>query len=211
MGVSDNLWFMFKIAAAVFILRKLKRMLLNYVFKYIIYVPNMPSADLKFPECNPMGFKSPSEYGYDFENIEVTTKDGVKLIGWFIKQKKPETCPTIIFFHGNAGNIGIRLPNIQNIYERNKANVVIVGYRGYGHSEGSPSEEGLQLDAEAVLDWTISNDEIDSHKVFIFGSSLGGAISIYLCSKRQKDVCGLIIENSFISIRKFGILVKILH
>lgn len=197
---------MFKIAAAVVILRQLRRMLLNFVFKHIIYMPNMPSEDLKFPECNPIGFKSPDEYGYDFENIEVTTKDGVKLMGWFIKQKKPEECPTVIFFHGNAGNIGNRLPNMQYMFERNKVNLVIVGYRGYGHSEGSPSEEGLQLDAEAVLDWTLNCEQVDRSKVFIFGRSLGGAISIYLCSKRQKDVCGLVVENSFISIRKLGTL-----
>ena len=75
-------------------------------------------------------------------------------------------------------------------------------YRGYGHSEGNPSERGLQYDAEATLDWALGNQDIDHTKIFIFGRSLGGAVTIDLASKRQQDISGIIIENTFTSLSK---------
>jgi len=59
----------------------------------------------------------------------------------------------MIFFHGNAGNIGSRLPNIEIIVKKCNTNVLILAYRGYGDSEGTPSEEGLKLDADATLEY----------------------------------------------------------
>ena len=82
------------------------------------------------------------------------------------------------------------------------ANVLIIDYHGYGHSEGTPSERALQYDSEATLDWALENKEIDSSKIFIFGRSLGGAVAINLCHKRQKDICGLMVENTFTSLSK---------
>lgn len=128
------------------------------------------------------------------------TTDGVKLRGWFVKQPDPEQCETIIFFQANAGNIGFRLPNILKLYEKCEVNVVIVGYRGYGHSQGVPTEAGLKLDAEAVFDWALKNEQINNHKIFVFGRSLGGAVGIYLCSKMKENIQGLILENTFTSI-----------
>jgi len=76
----------------------------------------------------------------------------------------------------------------------------MVGYRGYGHSEGTPNEEGLKLDAEAVLDWALDHPDINKNKIFIFGRSLGGAVGIHLCSKREEVIQGIILENTFCSI-----------
>ena len=81
-------------------------------------------------------------------------------------------------------------------------NVVIVGYRGYGRSQGSPTEQGLQLDSEAVLDWTINWSNIDNTKIFVYGWSMGGAVTIWLAAKRQHEICGIILENTFTSISK---------
>lgn len=75
-----------------------------------------------------------------------------------------------------------------------------MGYRGYGHSEGTPTEEGLKLDSEAVLDWALKNPEIDNNKIYVFGRSLGGAVAVYLASRRQENIRGLILENTFSSI-----------
>ena len=102
-----------------------------------------------------------------------------------------------IFFQGNAGNIGNSLINLELLYSQLKWNIVIVGYRGYGHSQGSPSEEGLKQDAQSILDWTLARSDIDKTKIIVFGRSLGGAVAIDLCSKRQGDICGLIVENTF--------------
>lgn len=86
------------------------------------------------------------------------------------------------------------------MYNALKVNVLIVGYRGYGHSEGKPNEEGLELDAEAILEYALNHKEINKNRVFIFGRSLGGAVGIQLVEKVQHKVLGLILENTFTSI-----------
>ena len=102
----------------------------------------------------PPGYRNPSEYGIQYEDCEIVTKDKVKLHAWFVKANaNPKLCRTLIFFHGNAGNVGSRLPNIDVLVKRLNTNVLILAYRGYGNSEGKPSEEGLKLDAEATLEY----------------------------------------------------------
>ena len=202
MGASDYLWLMIKIGVVAYIIKKILNKIAQVIIDKILYVPIFPSIEYRYPENNPPGWRSPKEYGYDFEDIEIVTKDQVKLSGWFIYHKNPTNYPTVIFFHGNAGNIGTRLPNIQLLFDDSKVNVVIVGYRGYGHSQGSASEYGLQLDSEAVLDWTVNWSNVDNTKIFVYGCSMGGAVIIYLSTKRQHDICGIILENTFTSISK---------
>jgi fermentation-respiration switch protein FrsA (DUF1100 family) len=84
----------------------------------------------------------------------------------------------VIYFHENAGNIGNRLQVIDMLYFELEVNVLIVGYRGYGHSEGSPSETGLELDADAIFKFAINHKEINDQMIFTIGRSLGGAVSI---------------------------------
>ena len=74
-----------------------------------------------------------------------------------------------------------------------------MAYRGYGDSEGTPSEEGLKLDAEATLEYALSRGDINKDKIIIFGISLGGAVAIQLCMGNSK-VQGMIVENTFTSI-----------
>ena len=75
-----------------------------------------------------------------YDDVSVITSDKIELKGWFIKQKNPLAHETIIFFHSNAGNIGSRLFNIDTLYFELEVNILIVGYRGYGHSQGVPDE-----------------------------------------------------------------------
>ena len=80
----------------------------------------------------------------DYEDCKIVTADNVKLHAWFVKASQiPKNNRTMIFFHGNAGNVGSRLPNISVIIREMKCNVLILAYRGYGNSEGKPSEKGL--------------------------------------------------------------------
>jgi abhydrolase domain-containing protein 13 len=144
----------------------------------MLYNPDFPSKEYKFPENNMRGFKHPGERGMLYHDVSIKTKDGLKLHGWLIKQKNPRDHDTIIYFHENAGNIGNRLFCIQNMYTELKVNVLIVGYRGYGHSEGYPSEEGLELDAEAIFEYAMDCPEINHERLFILGRSLGGAVAI---------------------------------
>lgn len=204
MGMISHFYFVFKIALAIFIAKKVARFLLDKIFNFIIYLPNMPSEELKRPECNPDGYRNPGEYGFEFEDLKIATKDGASLHGWFLKQKDPLNSPTIIFFHGNAGNIGNRLPNMQKLFDKCKANIAIIDYRGYGNSTGFPSETGLKRDAEAVLNWALKHDDISKSKLFVFGRSLGAAVAISLANSRQSDITGLIIENTFTDISKYS-------
>eukprot|EP00970_Alexandrium_tamarense_P001011 scaffold110_cov285-Alexandrium_tamarense.AAC.2 len=119
--------------------------------------------------------------------------------------------PTIVFFHGNAGNIGLRLPNaIQMVgYHYLQANIWLVEYRGYGDSDdATPNEAGLKLDAEAVMKYVHNPNNnlryIDSRRMFVFGRSLGGAVAFHMTqysqSKNFAPLAGLIVENTFLSI-----------
>ena len=83
-------------------------------------------------------------------------------------------------------------------------NVLMLEYRGYGLSTGNPDEKGLQIDAQAGLDWIRNNDECKGSKIVVYGQSLGGAVGIHLVSRNQQsdDIAALILENTFLSIRK---------
>ena len=96
------------------------------------------------PESSRVFVQSPHKLGLPYENLQIKTKDGIQINVVFLKQagQRLATAPTVVFFHGNAGNIGHRLLNAHVIYTYSGCNVLLVEYRGYGKSEGSPSEEG---------------------------------------------------------------------
>jgi len=112
-----------------------------------------------------------------------------------------------MFFHGNAGNIGMRLPNALQMYRLLKVNVWLVEYRGYGDSDGvTPNEKGLKLDAEAAWNYAHTNSMrgVDPTKLFVFGRSLGGAVAFHLAQYTQTtthpSLKGVIVENTFTGI-----------
>lgn len=114
-------------------------------------------------------------YGLPYENVQVRTVDGTLLKMFFIHQppERLHQSPTIIFFHGNAGNMGHRLQNAVGLYHNLHCNMLMVEYRGYGLSEGSPTEEGLYMDARASIDYLMSRSDINLSEIIIFGRSLG--------------------------------------
>jgi pimeloyl-ACP methyl ester carboxylesterase len=112
------------------------------------------------PRQNPRRYRSPQEHDLPFESHKITCSDGVMIHAWLILQPQPttSTVPTILFFHGNAGNIGLRLPNAVQMYQHLKCNILMVEYRGYGDSDSvAPSEAGLKLDAEASLRFALDH------------------------------------------------------
>ena len=126
----------------------------------------------------PQGFRNPGEYALKYEDVWITTRDKIKIHGWLVKTTSNSSLSrTIIFFHGNAGNIGARLPNIDLLVKRLQSNVLIIDSRGYGNSEGTPNEAGLELDAEATLEFIKERSDIDQDKLYVFGRSLGGAVA----------------------------------
>ena len=139
------------------------------------------------------------------EDVQLAASDGVRLHGWFCTPlvgrngalESVETKRTLLFLHGNAGNISHRYDIIEGLIKLS-VNVFIIDYRGYGKSEGRPSEQGLYADARAAWDYLTNARGIPAAHIVIFGESLGGAVAIDLASKVQ--ACGLIVQSSFTSI-----------
>lgn len=107
-------------------------------------------------------------------------------------------------FHGNAGNIGHRVPIAKVLESSLGCNVLMLQYRGYGHSTGMPDEKGLMVDGQTGLEYIRQREELRKNKIVVYGQSLGGALSIQLVARNQKDgdIAALILENTFTSIRK---------
>ena len=120
-----------------------------------------------FPEKELAG--TPAAYGMRFEDASFAAADGVSLHGWFVHGR---TDVTLLWFHGNAGNISHRLDIIAVLHDRLGANFFIFDYRGYGRSEGRVSEKGIYMDAEAALSHLRTRDDIDHGKIVLFGRSL---------------------------------------
>jgi fermentation-respiration switch protein FrsA (DUF1100 family) len=149
----------------------------------------------------------PSQFGIkDFEELVIPTDDGEKLSAFYIRAPREHRNAniTMIMFHGNAGNIGHRLPIARMFVNYIGCNVFMLEYRGYGASTGTPDESGLNLDAQTGLDYLRQRAETRDHQLVIFGQSLGGAVGIKLAAKNQEagDVIGLVLENTFLSMRK---------
>jgi len=163
----------------------------------LLYFPQMPPG-------SKTQFISPRDYGLQefVEEVFFRTPDGLRLQGWFVKHSSTTSheVPTMLCFHGNAGNISHRLPNMKYFRERLGCNVFYAAYRGYGKSEGIPTEAGLKKDAQAALEYLLARPDVDSNKIFVYGDSLGGAVSIYLGASNQDKLKAIIVENTFTSI-----------
>ena len=163
----------------------------------IIYPSDFPEG--KRLENNPPGFVHPGERDLPYSTVELKATDGVVTNAWLLMQPVPQTSPTVLFFHANAGNRGYRMPFIEEFYKVLGMNVLIIDYRGYGESDAPKSEKGIKLDAEAALKYLFDHGDINSDSIFVFGRSLGGAVAIYIAHKHP--IKGLILENTFTSIK----------
>ena len=141
-------------------------------------------------------FLTPGSVGLVYEDVFISASDGVKLHGWFIPGKSDFT---LLWFHGNAGNISNRVDNIALLHERLGVNIFIIDYRGYGRSEGSPSEQGIYLDAEAAIEYLRSRDDVKDDRLVLFGRSLGGAVAVEMAARRE--VYALVMESTFTSVK----------
>lgn len=137
-------------------------------------------------------YAAPADFGLSAQEVWLTTSDGVRLHGWHLPA--PGAANLLLFCHGNAGNISHRLDNLARLHQAGVA-VFIFDYRGYGLSQGKPSEAGLYLDAEAAWDWAQGQAESQGGRVVLFGRSLGGVAATYLAAQQQP--AGLILESTF--------------
>ena len=144
----------------------------------------------------------PSAIGLDYDDLFLTTSDGVRIHGWWIPADKSRGA--LLFCHGNAGNISHRLESIR-IFHRMGLDLFIFDYRGYGRSEGAPSEEGTYRDAAAAYDYLHRTRGIAPERIIIFGRSLGGAVAVELA--KEKKAGALICEATFTSAVDMGKLI----
>lgn len=157
-----------------------------YLFQgRMVYLSDFPDRAL---------VSSPDDIGLEYENVTLTTSDNEKLHGWYVPAVDAKG--VLLFFHGNAGNISHRLDSIRIFHELN-LDVLIIDYRGYGKSTGSPSEQGTYRDAQAAWDYLVDVRGVPGNRIIIFGRSLGAAIGAWLGARNTP--AAMIIESSFSS------------
>ena len=141
---------------------------------------------------------TPEGVGLSYEDVTFETEDGIILHGWYIPNSGNNT---VLYFHGNAGNISGRLQTIQLLHNLG-LNILIFDYRGYGKSEGRPSEQGTYNDAQAAWNYLVSERDKQNDNIVIMGRSLGGAIASWLAV--QKKPAAAILESTFTSAADLG-------
>ena len=179
-------------------------------------------AGVRWLEMNRLYYPSPvitiipQSLGIASEDVTLTTADGVRLRGWFIpaapfrasiKDKKLVTGPlapqnlTILFCHGNAGNISNRVDKAAVLHKLGLS-VLLFDYRGFGESEGSPSEQGTYLDADAAYRYLAETRKIPADRIVLHGESIGNGVAIETAVRHPSRA--LIVESAFTSIVGMG-------
>jgi len=140
---------------------------------------------------------TPDKLGLAYQEVSFKTRDGLKLIGWFLPAQGP-ALGTVLQLHGNAENISTHFTSLAWMPARG-FNVFTFDYRGYGGSEGKPTLEGVQRDVDAAVQTLRSRGDIDKDRIVMYGQSLGGALAAYYVAHtpRRGDIRALVIESTF--------------
>ncbi|KAL0909722.1 hypothetical protein M5K25_020615 [Dendrobium thyrsiflorum] len=158
----------------------------------LVYVPVLPGLSKSYAI-------TPARLRLAYEDVWLHSADGVRLHAWFIK----------IF--PDCTDIAHRLECVRIMLQRLHCNIFLLSYRGYGASDGDPSQHGIIMDAQAALDHLFQRNDIDTRKIIVFGRSLGGAVGSALAKNNPDKVSALILENTFTSILDMaGVLLPIL-
>lgn len=159
-----------------------KRLIVVVLLTYLavcLFVVMFQSSLIYFP--TPDYPVTPKAVGLEYEDLTLTTGDGLSIAAWYLPHDQARG--TFIYCHGNAGNISNRLHSLKLLHQMG-VNVLIFDYRGYGRSEGKPSEKGTYEDAETAWRYLTETRGESPDRIVIFGRSLGGAVAIEL-AKRQ--------------------------
>jgi len=130
------------------------------------------------------------------QDAKFTAADGTNLHGWYVAHEQPKG--HALLFHGNAGNVTLLAETLRTINRRHKLAVLAPDYRGFGKSEGKPSEQGLYQDARAARRWLADKEHIAESDVILMGVSLGGAVAVELAA--HDGARGLVLANTFTSL-----------
>ena len=148
-----------------------------------------------FPGTGREIIAAPDRIGLSYDDISLETADGLSLHAWFVPADKPRGA--VLFMHGNAGNISHRLDSLQ-MFHRLGYSTLIFDYRGYGKSDGKPTEQGTYRDAEAAWQYLTSERRFPPCRIILFGESMGGAVAAWLAA--QKTPAALVIASGFTSV-----------
>lgn len=168
----------------------------------ILYVPVIPGVPRRY-------INIPNDFGLEYEDLWIQAADGTRLHAWLMWQgglsnEEVREKPLVVFFQENAGNMSMRLHFLRALVRVLDCRAFILSYRGYGESEGSPSENGLKMDAEAAMDYLLQRDDVSENGTVLMGRSLGGAVAIHAAVKYKQNIAGLIVENTFASIEEMA-------
>ena len=149
-------------------------------------------ARLSFPTS--LSGDEPARWGLPCETLSIPTPDGEALGAWWCPRPQDDG-PVLLFLHGNAGTRADRLHNVQGLWQAGWP-VLIIDYRGYGESTGTPGEAGLIADGLAAFDWLAARRP--AAPIAVFGRSLGGAVAAQVALRRP--LAGLVLESTFTSV-----------
>ncbi|MCH7801621.1 MAG: alpha/beta hydrolase, partial [Chloroflexi bacterium] len=158
---------------------------MSYIDQQMIYFPDKELI------------ATPADVGLEYEDVDLTASDGTKIHGWHVPG---EGRITLLWFHGNAGNISHRVDNILMLNRTLGVNIMIIDYRGYGRSQGKPSEDGLYQDAEAAIEFLVSQRGVSQEtELVLFGRSLGAGVAVEMAVRHRARA--VILESGFTSVR----------
>jgi fermentation-respiration switch protein FrsA (DUF1100 family) len=152
------------------------------------------------PEVDRTSRASPADIGLEFIALKLPTTDGETLDGWYV-QAGTTARGLVIFFHGNAGNIGHRLDYLRMFHDLGFA-TLIIDYRGYGLSSGTPSEGGTYIDAGAAWRHATQTLGFPAARIVLFGESLGGGVAAKLATDERPGA--LVLASTFTSVPDIG-------
>lgn len=160
-------------------------------------VANIEQSMVFGPSRYPAGDWQPE--GLAFEDAWFTAKDGTRLHGWYVPHPQPQA--VVLFCHGNGGNVALWADVLLILHDRMGVTAMGFDYRGYGRSEGTPSEAGVLADARAARTWLAQRAGIPENQIVLMGRSLGGAVAVDLATDGTR---GLILESTFTSMPDVG-------
>jgi len=152
----------------------------------LIYLPDLPARGLE---------ATPQDIGLEYETLWLETEDHERLHAWYVAA--PAARATLLFCHGNAGNISHRIESLR-IFNALGLNVLLFDYRGYGLSTGTPSETGTYRDADAAWRYLLDARRLAPQEIVIAGRSLGAAVAAELASRTAP--AAVVLESAFISV-----------
>jgi hypothetical protein len=152
-----------------------------------------------FPGTGREAVVTPQSYGLRYESVPIRTTDGETLDAWWVPAENARG--TVLFFHGNAGNISHRIDYLQ-MFHRLRYSTLIVDYRGYGKSSGTPSEAGTYRDAEAAWEHLRHARLAQPRDIVIAGESLGAAVATWLAAEVSPRA--VLLFSTFTSVTDLG-------